>query len=42
MPLWEVAVMTATPSLTPVTTPRASTVATLSLSLSQAKSGAVW
>ena len=42
MPLWEVAVMTARPSLTPVTTPRSSTVAIFSSLLSQVKSVRAW
>ena len=41
-PLWEVAVMTAVPSPTPVTTPFSLTVTTLSSLLSQVKSVAEW
>ena len=42
MPLWEVTVMVAVPSLTPVTTPVADTVAMPSSLLSQVKSVALW
>ena len=42
MPLWEVTVMVAVPSLTPVTTPVSDTVAIASSLLSQVKSVALW
>ena len=42
MPLWEVTVMVAVPSLTPVTTPVSDTVAMPSSLLSQVKSVALW
>ena len=42
MPLWEVTVMVAVPSLTPVTTPVSETVAMPSSLLSQVKSVALW
>ena len=42
MPLWEVTVMSAVPSLTPVMTPTSSTVTTSSLLDTQVKSVGAW